>query len=223
METLPTGVGLAARIHWQCMVLGGERTPIGTLVPSQPCTRALPGTLLAARRDGQDPWRGLVTYTDPVSTLGWYQWRPADELRRDRRGLAFRTHGPRLLLSAGSVLSTVPMPKRGARTANLRPRRLIPAGGGFRAAEERYRSTMVDVVPTLRALEYLTAWAQPGEAERVAAAEHIMRRTAEDDLPLVLAGFLNLGLLLAVKLALATDRQPVEVLQELSLFLQQPQ
>ena len=43
--------------------------------------RWLPGTLLAARRDGQGPWRGLVTYTDPVSTLGWYQWRPADELR----------------------------------------------------------------------------------------------------------------------------------------------
>ena len=43
--------------------------------------RWLPGTLLAARRDGQGPWRGLVAYTNPVTTLGWYHWRPAHELR----------------------------------------------------------------------------------------------------------------------------------------------
>jgi hypothetical protein len=84
---------------------------------------------------------------------------------------------------------------------------------------------MVDVVPTLRALEYLTAWVQPGEAARLAAAEHIVSTTVEDDLSQVqiLVGFLNLGLLLATELALATDRQPAEVLQEMSLFLQQAQ
>jgi hypothetical protein len=43
--------------------------------------RWLPGTLLAARRDGHGPWRGLVTYTDPTVTLSWYHWRPARELR----------------------------------------------------------------------------------------------------------------------------------------------
>jgi len=41
----------------------------------------LAGTLLAARRDGHGPWRGLVTYTDPTCTLSWYYWRPAQELR----------------------------------------------------------------------------------------------------------------------------------------------
>ena len=27
------------------------------------------------------PWRGLIAYTDPTSTFGWYHWRPAHELR----------------------------------------------------------------------------------------------------------------------------------------------
>ena len=36
---------------------------------------------LAARRDGQGPWPGLVSCYDPTVALGWYQWRPADQLR----------------------------------------------------------------------------------------------------------------------------------------------
>ena len=41
----------------------------------------LPATLLAARRDPEG-WRGLVTYTDRSTALGYYHWRGASELRR---------------------------------------------------------------------------------------------------------------------------------------------
>jgi hypothetical protein len=51
------------------------------LVQVQHEGRWLPGTLLAARRDGHGPWRGLVAYTDPTQSLGWYHWRPASQLR----------------------------------------------------------------------------------------------------------------------------------------------